>query len=73
VAGIRVSANGQALKWMRDPLDVYAFHVSVPEGVSAVDVDFQYLSSTAENMGRTVMSPEMSSIQWLSLSMYPAG
>jgi predicted metalloprotease with PDZ domain len=73
VAGIRVSANGQALKWMRDPLDVYAFHVSVPEGVSAVDVDFQYLSSTAENMGRTVMTPEMSSIQWLSLSMYPAG
>jgi len=71
--GIRFSANGQALKWKRDPLDVYAFHVAVPQGVSAVDVEFQYVSSTAENQGRTVMTPDMSSIQWLSLSMYPAG
>jgi predicted metalloprotease with PDZ domain len=73
VAGIRVSANGKPLKWVRDPLDVYAFHIGVPPGVTAVDVDFQYLSATAENQGRTVMTPEMSSIQWLSLSMYPAG
>jgi predicted metalloprotease with PDZ domain len=58
---------------MRDPLDVYAFHVAVPQGVSSVDVDFQYLSATNQNQGRTVMTPEMSSIQWLSLSMYPAG
>src|SRR6059058_348204 len=27
VAGIRFTANGQTLKWLRDPLDVYAFHV----------------------------------------------
>ena len=73
VAGIKVSANGQALKWKRDPLDVYAFHIPVPQGVAAVDVEFQFLSATDSNQGRTVMTPEMSSIQWLSLSMYPAG
>jgi len=73
VTGIRVSANGKPLRWMRDPLDVFALHVDVPQGVSAVDVEFQYVSATAENMGRTVMTPDMSSIQWLSLSMYPAG
>jgi predicted metalloprotease with PDZ domain len=73
VTGIRFSANGQPLKWMRDPLDVFAFHVTVPQGVNAVDAEFQYVSATADNQGRTVMTPEMSSIQWLSLSMYPAG
>jgi predicted metalloprotease with PDZ domain len=73
VAGFKVSANGQALKWKRDPIEVYAFHVDVPQGVSAVDVEFQFLSATAPNQGRTVMTPDMSSIQWLSLSMYPAG
>ena len=71
--GIRFSANGRPLKWMRDSRDVYAFHVDVPQGVSSVDVEFQYVSATAENQGRTVMTPDMSSIQWLSLSMYPAG
>jgi predicted metalloprotease with PDZ domain len=73
VAGLSVTAGGHSLMWMRDPLDVFAFHIAVPEGVSAVDVEFQYLSSTAENQGRTVMTPEMWSIQWLSLSLYPAG
>ena len=73
VAGIKFTANGQALKWMRDPQDVYAFHVSVPQGVSAVDVDFQFVSAVADNEGRTVMTPELSSIEPLSLSMYPAG
>ena len=73
VTGVRFTADGRPLKWMRDPLDVFAFHVTVPPGVTAVDAEFQYVSSTAENQGRTVMTPEMSSIQWLSLSLYPAG
>ncbi|MGZ2412315.1 putative metalloprotease with PDZ domain [Sphingomonas sp. F9_3S_D5_B_2] len=73
VAGLKVSANGQPLKWVRDPLDVYAFHVDVPAGVQAVDVDFQFLSATTGNQGRIVMTPDMSSIQWVSNSMYPAG
>ena len=73
VTGVRFTADGRPLKWMRDPLDMFAFHVTVPPGVTAVDAEFQYVSSTAENQGRTVMTPEMSSIQWLSLSLYPAG
>ena len=69
----RSAPTGSALKWKRDPIEVYAFHVDVPQGVSAVDVEFQYLSATAANQGRTVVTPDMSSIQWLSKSMYPAG
>src|SRR5438105_11931277 len=30
VAGFRATANGRQLKWVRDNLDVYAFHVPVP-------------------------------------------
>ena len=50
----RVSAptrTGQELKWVRDDLDVYAFHIAVPQGVSAIDVDFQYVSPTAGEPG----------------------
>src|SRR5436309_12308154 len=54
VAGFRATAGGRALEWVRDNLDVYAFHVTVPQGVSAIDVDFQYLSPTAQNQGRIV-------------------
>ena len=73
VAGFRASAHGRELPWVRDTLDVYAFHVVVPQGVGAVDIDFQYVSPTAQNQGRVVATPDLSSIEWIANSMYPAG
>ena len=43
------------------------------EGVDAIDVDFQYVSPTADNQGRIVATPDMASIQWIANSLYPAG
>ena len=73
IAGFRATAGGRELPWVRDTLDVYAFHVTVPQGVKTIDVDFQYLSPTAGNQGRIVMTPDMSSIEWIANSLYPAG
>lgn len=73
VAGFRATANGRELDWVRDTLDVYAFHVTVPRGVSAIDVDFQYLSPTDNNQGRIVATPDIASIEWIATSLYPAG
>src|SRR6478672_7812800 len=54
VAGIHVTAGGQTLKWARDPLDVFAFQVAVPQGATTVDAEFQYVSPTTDNQGRTL-------------------
>src|SRR5690348_15094871 len=40
ISQLHVSANGHALEWRRDVVDMYAFHVDVPSGVSHLDVDF---------------------------------
>ena len=71
--GFRFTAGGRELEWVRDTLDVYAFHVAVPQGASAIDVDFQYVSPTADNQGRTMMTPDMESIEPIATSLYPAG
>jgi len=73
IAGIRFTANGQPLEWKRDTIDVTAFHVTVPAGVTAVDAEFQYVTPTTGNQGRIVATPDMASIQWISNSLYPAG
>jgi predicted metalloprotease with PDZ domain len=73
MAGLVVKANGQVLPWTRDPLNVYAFHVDVPQGASGVEVEFQFLSSQDQRQGRVVMTPEMLNLQWNSVTMYPAG
>ena len=73
VAGLVVTANGKRLEWVRDTLDVYAFHVPVPQGVRSIDVEFLFFAPTAENQGRTLMTPELASIEWIATSLYPAG
>jgi predicted metalloprotease with PDZ domain len=73
VAGFKFTANGQTLEWQRDTIDVTAFHVKVPAGVTAVDAEFQYVTPTTSSQGRIVATPDMASIQWISNSLYPAG
>ena len=73
LAGLVVTANGKVLPWTRDTLNVYAFHVEVPQGVSNVEVDFQFLSPQSTHEGRVVMTPEMLNLQWNANTLYPAG
>jgi predicted metalloprotease with PDZ domain len=72
-AGLVVKANGQTLPWTRDQYNVYAFHVDVPQGVSALDLSFQYLSPQNTREGRVVMTPEMLNVQWNTVTLYPDG
>src|ERR1700674_5797148 len=72
-AGLMIQAGGRRVEWMRDTLDVYAFHVNVPTGATQLDVEFQFLSAGDGNQGRIVMTPEMLNLQWNSVTLYPAG
>jgi predicted metalloprotease with PDZ domain len=72
-AGLIIAGNGQRIEWRRDPLDVYAFHLEVPVGVAALDIQFQSLSPTADDQGRVAMTTELMSVQWSRLLLYPAG
>ncbi len=73
LADLQIFANGQKLTWMRDPVDVYAFHVDVPEGVKEIEARFLHLSATASDQGRVTVTREMMNIQWEAVSLYPAG
>ncbi len=73
LAGFVFKANGQTLDWTRDPLDVAAFHVTVPQGATELTVEFEFLTPTTGAQGRVVMTPNMLNLQFLSAALYPAG
>ena len=73
VAGLAFKANGQKLDWKRDTIDVAAFHITVPEGVSTITAEFDFLSPTDRSQGRVVMTPNMLNLQFISTVLYPAG
>ncbi len=73
VSGLRFTAGGQTLTWKRDPVNVYAIHIDLPDGANEVQAEFQYLSPTVPAQGRVVMTSEMLNLQWNLVAFYPAG
>lgn len=72
MAGLTFTANGHALRWRRDPANVYAFHIDVPTGARGIEARFQFLSPTRESEGRVLVTPAMLNLQWEQVSLYPA-
>ena len=73
LAGLIMHAAGTRLEWRRDEVDVHAFHVNVPAGVEALDLDFQYLSPPTARSGALEMTPDIVNVPWHRLLLYPAG
>ena len=74
LAGLVIhDSSGRRLEWTRDPVDSYAFHVDVPERTGEIALDFQFVSPTAPNQGRIVMTPDMLNLEFDAMTLYPAG
>jgi len=73
LGGLVVTADGKTVPWRRDPVDVYAFHVDVPAGASALDLAFEFLSAVSMREGRVMMTPDMLNVEWNTVALYPAG
>jgi predicted metalloprotease with PDZ domain len=71
-AGLTIHAGSAKIAWIRDPVDVYAFHVNVPNGAKSLELDFQFLSPVETREGRVVMTPDMLNLQWNAMALYPA-
>ena len=66
-------AGGEKLSWKRDPVEVFAFHVDVPQGAGDVTAKFIHTSPIQTSEGRITMTQEMLNLQWEKMSLYPAG
>ena len=75
VTGLKFSANGKTIPWQRDLLDVFTFHVDVPEGVEHLDADFEYIEPSGGGFatGAPSSSDKLVVISWNQNVLYPAG
>jgi predicted metalloprotease with PDZ domain len=74
LAGLVIRTNGgERLEWRRDPVDMHAFHVDVPAGATALELQFEYITPTDPSQWRVVMTPDLLGLQWEKALLYPAG
>lgn len=73
LAGMRLTANGNVIPWTRDPVEMFAFHVDVPSGASAIDIDLDYLAPVGGAMftAGPSTSPRLAVLSWNTVLLYP--
>ena len=74
-AGFFITADGKPVKWERDKVDMFAFHVTVPDGITRLDIKMDFLASSALSGfsagGST--SANLALLSWNTLVVYPEG
>ncbi len=75
MAGLFITGNDKPIKWERDPVDMYAFHLTVPEGVTNLEIKIDFLASSALSGfsagGST--SANLALLSWNTVLLYPDG
>jgi predicted metalloprotease with PDZ domain len=68
LTGLHFSADNKDIPWQRDLVDVYTFHVDVPEGVTKLEAAFDFIE--AEGFSAT---DKLLVLEWNQVALYPAG
>ena len=71
LAGLAIRSEGRALRWQRDPLDMYAFEVDIPAGVREVEIEHDRISPARK--GEALATANMAIVLWHEHLLYPAG
>jgi len=74
LTGLKITAGGQSIKWQRDPIDMYAFHLEVPAGAKDLQVSFDTITS-GDSAGATgaAASTNVLDLNWNQVVLYPQG
>lgn len=79
LGGPRFTAGGRTLAWRRDAVDMNAFHLEVPAGVTVLEADLEMLTAPApDGTVQGLETPRTATeslliLEWNQLLLYPAG
>jgi predicted metalloprotease with PDZ domain len=68
LTGLKFEANGHNIPWQRDLLDVFTFHLQVPEGATQLDANYDYIEPENDSATDKLMV-----LEWNQAILYPAG
>jgi predicted metalloprotease with PDZ domain len=74
-AGLKFTANGQEVRWVRDSMDMFAFHLNIPQGVTELQghADFLATAGASGFSSGASTSANLMLLSWNELVLYPQG
>jgi len=77
LVGLVIKANGATVPWRRDDVNMFAFHIDVPAGATALDVSFDFLSPPDSAGGAFLAgssaTTELTVLNFNQFVLYPQG
>ena len=61
----------QPMRWTRDPLDLYLYHVSIPKGIHSIEVTFDFITSDISGDGHASSDANIAVLDWNTVILYP--
>jgi len=72
VTGVHFRVGGKDIAWQRDDVDMYAFHMEVPEGATTLDATLDYLlPQEAGIQGVPDATEKLAVLPWNVVVLYP--
>ena len=68
LSGLKFSADGKVIPWQRDLLDVFTFHLDVPEGVTRLEANYDYIEPDGGSA-----TDKLLILEWNEVALYPEG
>src|SRR6266480_2730569 len=75
LAGLKIAGGGKSIAWRRDNVEMYAFHLEVPDGVSSIVValDFLLPAGTEGFSSAASATANLAVLSWNQVLLYPEG
>jgi predicted metalloprotease with PDZ domain len=75
LVGLKISGAGKPIPWTRDTVDMSAFHVDVPAGVTALNIELDLIAAPEALAPDSSVSatPQIMIFNWGGLLLYPKG
>ncbi len=65
ITGVVFTADGKTLPWRRDDVDLYEFHLTIPQGVTTLHAHLDCIVNSS-------VSEKLAVLEWEKLLLYPA-
>jgi len=69
---LKMTAEGHAVEWKRDPVDMFSFHVVLPENVNVLNVAMDVIAPT-QRSDLNAATAQLLVLDWYTLLLYPEG
>jgi predicted metalloprotease with PDZ domain len=75
LSGLKFRAGGKPVPWTRDDVDLYAFHLTVPDGAGSLEADLEYLvpGDKGGYGAGPASTAKLAILNWYLVTLYPKG